>query len=228
MKNNLKMPASVIALCIIVLSGFARPLDNEGTDQGFREDDPITIGNNTYTYPFTLSDLEGLPATKVIPPIFSDGSYDVGEGVTGYVSTQIKMKWESDKFLKNRNPVTPVVCIDMGEHYFIAQFYEGAPGQYGALVLGQDGYVYNVYSFFCEFLSSEMYKCWGLPIGDTQKQYDGAYPYFTILVQTDPCFGSKISTLYISYVEISKLSAELRSILLEAGVCGMGTVYSNN
>lgn len=167
-----------------MLNGYARPLTGK------------IVLNDRYEYFYEMSYLKSLPASKVFPEEFSGKTWSVGEGATEYVSAQLKTKWASDSFTKNRKPATPVICTDMGEHYLIAQYYMAAPGQYGAMVMGQDGYFYNLYSFFCDIFSSQEYTCYGLPIGDTQKLSSDGITYYTLAVQKDPCGGNINTTLF--------------------------------
>lgn len=226
MNSSIKKPALFLAFCIIMLNGIARPLENKGFGSYPPENDPVTVGPNSYEYPYDLSDLNGKPAAIAIPAAFQGSTYSVSEGITGYAATQLKAKWYSDMYTRNRLPITPGVCIDMGEHYFIAQFYYSAPGQNCAMVIGQDGYFYNVQSFFCEMLSSQEYKCWGLPISDTKKHTIDDMNYYTINVQTDPCYGSLKTTLY--YFPSGVIPPSLKSVVSLAGSCGVGDIYSKD
>lgn len=207
-----------------MLNGIALPLVNKGKGLFFPENDPISVGINSYTYAYDLADLNGRSAVNIIPAEFAGRTFSVSDGITGYAATQLRAKWASDMYTRNRVPITPGVCIDMGEHYFIAQFYNGAPGQYGAMVIGQDGYFYNVYSFFCEMLSSQEFKCWGLPIGDTKKFTSDGINYYTIDVQTNPCFGSTKATLY--FFPGNNIPSSLKSDVSVAGSCGVGNIYT--
>jgi hypothetical protein len=227
MKNIMKTTALFIAACMIWLSGFALPFDNRGNVQGIPEipDHPITVDANTYTYSYVLSMLDNLPATKVIPQEHAAGSWSVADGIVGNAAALLKSKWDSDEVTMYKNPATPAVCLDMSPHYFIAQFYRAAPGQYGAMVLGQDGYFHNVYSFFCEILSSAKYTCWGLPIDDTKKHSEDNVNYYSIDVQTDPCYGSTKETLYFFP---DGVPTSLESEFSEIGICTEGIVVQRN
>lgn len=185
MKTILKIEV-FIACCILILSSFAQPnIENDSL-----------ILKNTYKYCYGIEYLNGRPGNRVFPDKYSGETYSIADGSTGFIATKLENKWNSIIFTKNRKPATSVICINMVEHNFTAQFYEGAPHQYVAIVLGADGNFYNVSSFFCELLSSQEYRCLGLPVSDTQKNIEDGISYYTIDVQTDSCYGNNIITLY--------------------------------
>ncbi|MEI6763989.1 MAG: hypothetical protein WCM76_00025 [Bacteroidota bacterium] len=224
MKTTMTKAAIGVAICLSVLRGFALPLTNSGIKIGWpiERPTPTVVNGASYDYVYPMSVLNGLPASKVFPKSFESASWSIGEGVTGYPGNPLQSKWATDYFVSYRNPATPVVCIDMEEHFFIAQFYEGAPSQYGAMVLGMNGYWYNVYSTFCGIISSQEFKCYGLPVSDTQKEKADGITYYTIKVQTDPCYGSKILTLYAF---TSVIPPSMKGMVFPIGSCDGVSIF---
>jgi|GEM_PF-3062089 len=189
--------ALFMAFCLIMLNGNALPFYKMGAVNTVPDNDPTMISGCTYNYFFNLNYFEGHSAADVLPGAYSYNDWSVGEGMSCGMVSGFKNQWYSNPESKGKTPATPVVCIDMIEHYFIAQFYKVAPGTFGAIILGQDGYFHNVNASFAYALSSLAFKCYGLPIGDSEEKNADGLRYYTQKVKADPCMGGDGYTLHV-------------------------------